>query len=79
MRQKGHRLIDKAMERSHIISIALCALLTLMIFLLSIAIILYHTDYAISLWLLAILFEVAEQSSNEEKPSKCCRGKCSEE
>jgi uncharacterized membrane protein len=33
---KGHRLIDNSMERSHIISIALHALLTQMIFLLSI-------------------------------------------
>jgi len=57
---KGHRLIDKGMERSQIISIALRALLTPMIFILSIAIILFRNDYAISIWLLVILVEVAD-------------------
>jgi hypothetical protein len=46
---KGHRLIDKEMERSHSISIPLHAFPTQMIFLLSIAIILNRNDYAISL------------------------------
>ena len=56
---RGHRLIDKAMERSQIISIALHAVLIPMIFLLSIAIILFRNDYAIFIWLLVIVVEGA--------------------
>lgn len=57
---QGHRLIDKSIERSQIISIALRVLLTPMIFILSIAIILFRNDYALSIWLLVIVVEVAD-------------------
>ncbi len=58
---QGHRLIDKSMERSQIVSIALRTLLTPMIFILSIALILLRNNYAISIWLLVIVVEVADQ------------------
>ncbi len=45
----GLWLIDKEMERSHIISDSLHSLLTQMIFLLSLAIIFYRNDNVISL------------------------------
>ena len=57
---KGHRLIDTSMERFEIISFALRALLVPMIFILSIAIILFHNDYAFYFWLLVIVLEVAD-------------------
>ena len=57
---KGHRLIDPTMERSDIMLIALRALLTPMIFLLSIAIILFRNDLAFYFWLLVIVLEVAD-------------------
>ena len=57
---RGHRLIDESMDRSHIISIALRALLVPMIFILSFGIILFHNDYAIYIWLLVIVLEVAD-------------------
>ena len=57
---QGHRLIEKEMDRQHIIFIALRALLTPMLLLLSIAIIFYRNDYAISLWVLVIVVEVID-------------------
>jgi uncharacterized membrane protein len=57
---KGHRLIDKTMDRFEIIFFALRALLVPMIFILSIAIILFHNDYAFYFWLLVIVLEVAD-------------------
>jgi uncharacterized membrane protein len=57
---RGHRLIDRSIERSQIISIAQRALLTPMIFILSIAIILFRNDFAIYIWLLVIVLEVAD-------------------
>jgi TMEM175 potassium channel family protein len=57
---KGHRLIDKTMDRFEIISFALRALLTPMIFILSLAIILFRNDIAIYFWLLVILLEVSD-------------------
>ncbi len=56
----GHRLIDKTMDRSHIISLALRALLAPLIFLLSIAVIAFRNDYAIYIWLLVIILAVAD-------------------
>src|SRR5206468_3162545 len=57
---KGHRLIDKTMDRYEIMFFALRTLLIPMIFLLSIAIILFHNDYAFYFWLLVIVLEVAD-------------------
>jgi uncharacterized membrane protein len=55
-----HRLIDATMDRSHIILLALRALLAPMIFLSSIAVIIYRNDYIIYIWLLAIILLVAD-------------------
>jgi len=55
-----HRLIDATMDRSHIISLVLRALLAPMIFLLSIAVIIRRNDYIIYIWLLAIILLVAD-------------------
>lgn len=55
-----HRLIDVTMDRSHIISLALRALLAPMIFILSIAVILFRNEYVIYFWLLAIILLVAD-------------------
>jgi len=71
---KGHRLIDRSMERSQIISIALRILLTPMIFLLSIAIILFHNDYAISIWLLVIVVEGADMIYNRVRRASYKKG-----
>ncbi len=57
---KGHRLIDQAMDRFEIMVFAFRALLIPMIFLLSIAIILYRNDLAFYFWLLVIVLEVAD-------------------
>jgi hypothetical protein len=57
---KGHRLIDKTIDRFEIISFALRALLIPMIFILSIAIILFRNDLAFYFWLLVIVLEVAD-------------------
>jgi uncharacterized membrane protein len=57
---KGHRLIDKTMDRFEIVSFALRALLVPMIFILSIAIILFRNDLAFYFWLLVIVLEVAD-------------------
>ena len=57
---KGHRLIDKSMERFEIILFALRALLVPMIFILSIAIILFRNDLAFYFWMLIIILEVAD-------------------
>jgi hypothetical protein len=48
------------MDRSHIISIALRALLVPAIFILSIGVIIFHNDYAIYIWLVVIVLEVAD-------------------
>jgi TMEM175 potassium channel family protein len=56
----GHRLIDKTMDRFEIITFALRALLVPMIFILSIAIILFRNDLAFYFWLLVIVLEVAD-------------------
>ena len=57
---RGHRLIDKSIDGSQIISIALRVLLPPMIFILSIAIILFRNDLAIYFWLLVIVLEVID-------------------
>jgi len=57
---KGYRLIDNSMSRFEIISFALRALLVPMIFILSIAIILFRNDLAFYFWLLIIILEVAD-------------------
>ncbi len=57
---KRHRLIDRTMDRFEIMFFALRALLIPMIFLLSIAIILFHNDFAFYFWLLVIVLEVAD-------------------
>lgn len=56
----GHRLIDKTMGRPQIISLALSALLAPMIFILSIAVIVFRNDYDIYFWLLVITLEVVD-------------------
>ena len=56
---RGHRLIDTTMDRFDIRFFALRALLAPMIFLLSIAIILFRNDLAVYFWLLVIILEVA--------------------
>ncbi|HYX49278.1 MAG TPA: TMEM175 family protein [Ktedonobacteraceae bacterium] len=57
---KGHRLIDTSMNRIEILSFAFRALLVPMIFILSVAIILFRNDIAFYFWLLVILLEVAD-------------------
>src|SRR5437870_13585430 len=57
---KGHRLIDKTMDRFEIMTFALRALLIPMIFILSIAIILFRNDLAFYFWLLVIVLEIAD-------------------
>jgi uncharacterized membrane protein len=55
-----HRLIDMTMSRPYIISLALRALLAPMIFILSLAVIVYRNDLAIYIWLLVIILLVAD-------------------
>jgi uncharacterized membrane protein len=57
---KSHRLIDRTMNMFEIFSFALRALLVPMIFILSIAIILFRNDLAFYFWLLVIVLEVAD-------------------
>jgi len=57
---KGHRLIDETMERFEIMFFAFRALLVPIIFILSIAIILFRNDLALYFWLLVIILEVAD-------------------
>jgi uncharacterized membrane protein len=57
---KGHRLIDKTMDRYEITFFALRALLIPLVFILSIAIILFRNDLAFYFWLLVIVLEVAD-------------------
>ena len=57
---KRHRLIDTTIDRFEIMFFAFRALLIPMIFLLSIAIIVFHYDYAFYFWLLVIVLEVAD-------------------
>jgi uncharacterized membrane protein len=56
----GHRLIDGTMDRFTIMTFALRALLIPIIFLLSMAIILFRKDLAFSFWLPVIVLEVAD-------------------
>ena len=56
----GHRLIDASMSRYEIRFFALRALLVPIIFMLSIAIILFRNDLAIYFWLLVIVAEGAD-------------------
>ncbi len=57
---KGHRLIDKTMDRFEIMFFAFRALLVPMVFILSIAIILFRNDLAFYFWLLVIVLEVVD-------------------
>ena len=57
---QGHRLIDMTMDRFDIMTFALRALLIPLIFLLSIAIIVFRNDLAFYFWLLVIILEVAD-------------------
>jgi hypothetical protein len=57
---KGHRLIDKTMERFDIMFFAFRALLVPIIFILSIAIILFRNNIVIYFWLLVIVVEVID-------------------
>ena len=57
---RRHRLIDQTMDRFEIIVFAFRALLIPMIFLLSIAIILFRNDLAFYFWLLVIVLEIAD-------------------
>ena len=57
---KGHRLIDKTMDRFEIIFFAFRALLVPIIFILSIAIILFRNNIVIYFWLLVIVVEVID-------------------
>src|SRR6266516_5298983 len=57
---KGHRLIDQTMDRFEIIFFAFRALLVPIIFLLSIAIILFRNNIVIYFWLLVIVVEVID-------------------
>jgi uncharacterized membrane protein len=56
---RRHRLIDTTMDRFDIRFFALRSLLVPLIFLLSIAIILFRNDLAVYFWLLVIILEVA--------------------
>ena len=57
---RRHRLIDQSMGRFEIMVFAFRALLIPMIFLLSIAIILFRNDLAFYFWLLVIVLEIAD-------------------
>jgi uncharacterized membrane protein len=57
---KGHRLIDKSMGRFEIMFFALRALMVPIIFILSIAIILFRNNMVFYFWLLVIVLEVAD-------------------
>jgi uncharacterized membrane protein len=57
---RGHRLIDRSMDRFAIITFALRVLLVPLIFILSIAIIVFRKDLAFYFWLLVIVLEVAD-------------------
>ena len=54
------RFVDTSMERSQIAFMALRTFLTPLIFLLSIAVIFYRTDFAIYFWLLVIVLEAVD-------------------
>jgi uncharacterized membrane protein len=56
----GHRLIDETMNRFEIMFFALRALLVPIVFILSIAIILFRNNFVIYFWLLVIVLEVAD-------------------
>ncbi len=57
---KRHRLIDKTMDRFEIMFFAFRALLIPMVFILSIAIILFRNDLAFYFWLLVIVLEAVD-------------------
>ncbi len=57
---KGHRLIDKTMDRFDITFFAFRALLVPIIFMLSIAIILFRNNIVIYFWLLVLVVEVID-------------------
>jgi uncharacterized membrane protein len=57
---RDHRLIDTTMDRFAIMTFAFRALLIPMIFLLSIAIIVFRKDLAFYFWLLVILLEIID-------------------
>jgi uncharacterized membrane protein len=57
---KGHRLIDRSMGRFEIRFFAFRALLVPLVFLLSVAIVLFRNDLAFYFWLLVIVLEVAD-------------------
>jgi hypothetical protein len=57
---QGHRLIDETLDRFEIMSFALSTLLVPMIFLLSLAIILFRNDLAFYFWLLVLIPEIAD-------------------
>ncbi len=54
---QGQRLIDTSINRSQIVTVTLRAFLTPMIFLVSIAVIIFRYDYTIYVWLLVIVVE----------------------
>jgi hypothetical protein len=54
------RFVDTSMERSQIAFMALRTFLTPLIFLLSIAVIFFRTDFAIYFWLLVIVLEAVD-------------------
>ncbi|MBV8096864.1 MAG: DUF1211 domain-containing protein [Acetobacteraceae bacterium] len=56
---RGRRLVDKSLERPQVVSIAMRALLPPMVFILSIAVVFFRNGYALYLWLLVIVVEVA--------------------
>jgi hypothetical protein len=56
----GHRLIDRTMDRFEILFFAFRALLVPIIFILSIAIILFRNNVVIYFWLLVIILEVVD-------------------
>jgi uncharacterized membrane protein len=57
---RGHRLIDETMNRFEIMFFAFRALLVPIVFILSIAIILFRNNLVIYFWLLVIVLEVAD-------------------
>src|SRR5262249_18628038 len=57
---RRHQLIDQTMDRFDIMVFAFRALMIPMIFLLSIAIILFRNDLAFYFWLLVIVLEIAD-------------------
>jgi hypothetical protein len=67
---KGHRLIDKTMERFEIMFFAFRPLLVPIIFILSIAIILFRNNIVIYFWLLVIVVEVIDLVYRRNRPDR---------